>query len=61
MSKFTSLVSKFVREDEGAALIEYSILIALISVAVVATIGLISPKLKDYWTDLNAALPAVTP
>ena len=52
MSKFTALISKFARDDEGAALIEYSILIGLISVAVITTIGLVSGRISGFWTTL---------
>jgi pilus assembly protein Flp/PilA len=41
----------------GATMIEYSILIALITVALVATIILVGGKLLVAWTGLNAALP----
>lgn len=57
MSTFTTLVSKFAREDEGAALIEYSLLIGIITAAAVSTILLVGPKLGGYWTALNALLP----
>jgi pilus assembly protein Flp/PilA len=41
----------------GATMIEYSILIALITVALVATIILVGGKLLVAWNSLNAALP----
>jgi pilus assembly protein Flp/PilA len=41
----------------GATMIEYSILIALITVALVATIILVGGKLLVAWTTLNRALP----
>jgi pilus assembly protein Flp/PilA len=41
----------------GATMIEYSILIALITVALVATIILVGGKLLVAWTQLNLALP----
>jgi pilus assembly protein Flp/PilA len=41
----------------GATMIEYSILIALITVALVATIILVGGKLLVAWTTLNLALP----
>jgi pilus assembly protein Flp/PilA len=41
----------------GATMIEYSILIALITVALVATIILVGGKLLVAWTQLNLAIP----
>jgi len=57
MSKLTVVARRFVREENGAALIEYSILIGLITAAVIATIVLVGGKVAGYWTTLNAALP----
>lgn len=39
---------------EGASLIEYSLLIALISAAVVLLIVSIGGKVVNAWTDLNS-------
>ena len=57
MSAITSVASRLIREENGAALVEYSVLIALITVAVVALIGSVGGKVKTAWTSLNAALP----
>lgn len=48
-------IEDFKKNIEGASLIEYSLLIGLITAAVVATIALISPKVLKAWTDLNTA------
>ena len=52
--------SKLAVEDmkkniEGASLIEYSILIGLITAAVVATIVLIGGKVEGWWSALDSA------
>jgi pilus assembly protein Flp/PilA len=44
------------RDEEGAALIEYSVLIGLITVAVIATIVLVGTWVSGKWTALNTAL-----
>ena len=41
----------------GATMIEYSVLIALITVALIATIILVGGKILVAWTQLNLALP----
>lgn len=42
------------RENKsGAAMIEYSILIGLITAAVIATIVLVGGKVETAWTNLN--------
>jgi Flp pilus assembly pilin Flp len=41
----------------GATMIEYSILIALITVALIVTILAVGVKVLAAWTGLDAALP----
>ena len=44
------------KDIEGASLIEYSLLIGLISVGVVVTIGLVGTWVGTQWTALNGAV-----
>ena len=44
------------KDEEGAALIEYTVLIALVTVGVIATIGLVGGKVAARWVTLEAAL-----
>lgn len=48
---------KFFKDEEGATMVEYSILVALISIAAIATIKLIGPKILAAFNAVNAALP----
>ena len=52
-----NLLNRLVREDEGQDLIEYGLLIGIITVVCIGTILLIGPKVSTYFTDLEAALP----
>jgi len=52
-----NLFSRFVCDDQGQDLIEYGLLIGIITVTAVATIILIGPKVGGYFTALNALLP----
>jgi pilus assembly protein Flp/PilA len=52
-----NLIARFVREDEGQDLIEYGLLIGIITVGCIAAILLIGPKVTAYFTTLEAALP----
>jgi pilus assembly protein Flp/PilA len=47
----------FKKNESGASLVEYSLLIGLITVAVVATIVLVGTWISTQWTTLEAALP----
>ena len=52
----TALLKRFVKDDSGQDLIEYGLLIGIITTGVIATIGLIGPKVKVYYDDLNGKL-----
>jgi len=52
-----ALVARFVREESGQDLIEYGLLIGIITVACIASIQLIGPKVAAYYSDLEAKLP----
>ena len=49
-------VMSFVRDEEGQDLIEYGLLVGLITAGCVATIKLIGPKISTYFTTLNTNL-----
>jgi pilus assembly protein Flp/PilA len=52
-----SLLSKLVRDQRGQDLIEYGLLIGIITVAAITAIGLISTKVSGYFTDLSTTMP----
>jgi pilus assembly protein Flp/PilA len=58
MSKLLGALKKFGNDEEGAALIEYTVLLGIMLVAVIATIILVGTWVSGKWTALNAALPA---
>jgi pilus assembly protein Flp/PilA len=45
------------RDEEGASLIEYTVLLAILLVAVIATIAGVGTWINATWTNLSAALP----
>ena len=58
MSNIKVLAHRFAREDDGAALIEYSILIGLISAAVITIITAVGVWITGKWTTLKTAIGA---
>jgi pilus assembly protein Flp/PilA len=59
MQKLRNFVARFRKDESGAALIEYSVLIGLITAAVIATVILVGTWVTGEWSTLNAALPAL--
>ena len=52
-----ALVARLVRDDSGQDLIEYGLLVGIITAGAIGAINLIGPKVKNYFTSLQAALP----
>ena len=50
------LINKFRKEEDGASLIEYSLLVGLISIAVIVAITAISGNLKTIWNNTSNAV-----
>ena len=57
MSKLINRFRRLSKDDSGASLIEYSILIGLITVAVIAIISGVGSWVVSQWSGLSASLP----
>lgn len=51
-----SLLSRFARDEEGAAMVEYGILVALIAVIVAVAIGLLGTNLSSGFSGLAGSV-----
>ena len=60
--KFVQFVQSFLRDEDGAAAIEYGLIAALIAVAIIAGAGALGTSLDGLFTRLGAcmATPTVT-
>ena len=56
MTKLISLFRRLSKDESGASLIEYSILIGLITVAVIAIITGVGGWVQDQWSGLSSGL-----
>jgi pilus assembly protein Flp/PilA len=56
MSNALQLVRKVKRDEEGAALIEYTVLLGILLVGVIATITIVGTWVGGQWTSLSGAL-----
>lgn len=52
-----ALFNRFVRDEAGQDLIEYGLLIGIITAGAIAFIGPIGSKVNVYFSNLNANLP----
>ena len=52
MRKFLGTLKKFGNDEEGAALVEYTVLLGILLVAVIVTIGTVGTWISTQWTTL---------
>jgi pilus assembly protein Flp/PilA len=57
MKKALQLIRGVASDTEGAALIEYTVLLGIMLVAVIATIVLVGQWITGQWTTLQTTLP----
>ncbi len=56
MSRIVNTFKSFRDDEEGAALVEYTILIGIIAVAVIGTIVLVGEWMGEKWEGLKTGL-----
>jgi pilus assembly protein Flp/PilA len=56
--KTLELMKRLAEDEDGAALLEYTVLLGIILVAVISSITLVGGWINGKWTALNSALPA---
>lgn len=57
MKKVLELSRQFRDDDNGAAMVEYTILLGMITVAVIASIIVVGTWVTGRWVALTTALP----
>ncbi len=58
MRGMLNLVRRLLDDEDGAALVEYTVLLGILLIAVIATIIGVGTWINGEWTALNTALPA---
>jgi pilus assembly protein Flp/PilA len=58
MTKVLQFLNKLARDENGASLVEYTVLLGIMLVAVVTTIGLVGGWVNAKWSALWTALSA---
>ncbi len=55
----SKVVSRFVRDERGATMLEYGLLVGLIAIVAIAAIGALGGSLSTFFTDTTAELNKV--
>jgi pilus assembly protein Flp/PilA len=58
MGRLATLFTRFRDDEEGAALVEYTVLLGILVVAVIATIITVGGWISGKWSALSASLPS---
>jgi len=53
---WTAFQSRFVRDEEGASMVEYALLVALIAIVAIVAIGLVGGRVSDKFDDVASSL-----
>jgi pilus assembly protein Flp/PilA len=61
MQKLLELAGRFGEDEDGAALVEYTVLLGILVAAVIVTIGLVGTWISGRWDALADALPGAVP
>ena len=61
MSAIKSIFARLRRDKRGATMVEYSVLIALVTIGTIATINLVGGKITSNWVTLNGKLTTTAP
>jgi pilus assembly protein Flp/PilA len=56
MTKSLNLIKRFIADEHGAALIEYTVLLGIMLIAVITTIIAVGNWVGTQWVSLNTAL-----
>lgn len=57
MSKFAMTFRRFMKDESGATMVEYGVMVALIAAVSVAIIGTLGGKVTTAFTTTSNALP----
>ena len=52
----SNFIARFVRDEQGQDLIEYGLLVGIITVGAITAIQAIGPKVAKFFTDLNGKI-----
>jgi len=55
----SKVVGRFVRDERGATMLEYGLLVGLIAIVAIAAIGALGGSLSTFFTDTTAELNKV--
>ena len=56
LSMWTAFQSRFIKDDEGASLVEYALLVALIAVVAIVAITVVGEEVSENFSEIASNL-----
>ncbi|HZK25525.1 MAG TPA: Flp family type IVb pilin [Oscillospiraceae bacterium] len=53
------MVKRFISEESGQGMTEYALILALVSIAAIAALKVLGPKITQVFKEVNEELPTV--
>lgn len=53
----TGLIQRFLREETGATMVEYAIMVAMIAIVVLVAVGFVGGRVNAWLTDSSTKMP----
>ena len=51
-----TILKRFVREEEGATMVEYGLMVALIAVVCIAAVSLVGTSVSDKFSNVSSSV-----
>lgn len=61
MQAFVAFLNRLVREEEGQDMVEYALILGLVSIVAVGAVTLTGTAVNDIWTAVQGAVEAAVP
>ena len=58
MKTYLRKIMAFINDEEGAAAIEYALLLVMVALAIVVVAATLGPKIAGVFTSMDNAMPA---
>ncbi len=58
MKTYLNKIMAFIKDEEGAAAIEYALLLVMVALAIVGVAGTLGPKIAGVFTSMDNAMPS---
>jgi pilus assembly protein Flp/PilA len=59
LSMWTALKARYIEEEEGASIVEYALLVALIAVVAIIAVTFVGDQVSQQFSDIGSGLGSI--